>query len=317
MKCGTTWLHDALNTVDGVVIPREEVHWIDAHDPLSHPDFQMISNEGLKLRRGADTRWHTTSYLGHDERGLLGYDSTTLFHSHIDLREIARTLSQTKFIVILRDPVSRAYSHYWHLVRTGRAYFPFEKEILHGRQEILTRSLYAQSAERMIDAFGDRVLFVCYEKTFAEPDGELRRIVDFLELPEAALDTMRGHLDSHSNPGRYPRHLRGWLFMSRLLAGWEQGRYAMEMPSQKGGRSVSARMQNTLYHVKLAAMVLAAGGIHKRSPKMKPTTRAELTAYLEDANSRLDNLTGQSFSTWWGRARNASHPSEQDVAATP
>lgn len=315
MKCGTTWLHDALNRVDGVFIPRDEVHWIDAHDPISHPDFHTVTAQGLKLRRGPETRWFVDTPKEAAEARFYGYDSTTLCHAQIDLAALAADMPETRVIVVLRNPVSRAFSHYWHLVRTGRASHPFETEILHGKQEILHRSLYADAVLRLQAAFGDRVLFVCYERIFAEPQTELSRVVDFLGLPDGAVEAMHEHLTVRSNPGRYPRFLPGWLFAARLLSGWERGRYAQEVLPQGQDRGVRQRVARALYFAKLGAMVLAAGGIHRSSPKMKPQTREELEMYFGAANARLDNSLGPEFTRLWqGTARRPAEATGKPAA---
>lgn len=297
MKCGTTWLHDALNAVDGVYVPREEIHWIDAADPLSHPDFQTIERSGLRLRCPAQTIWFTNPYPQAKSAKLFGYDSTTLFHAHVDFDALAASLPQTRLIVVLRDPVARAYSHYWHLVRTGRARWRFEREILSGRQEILTRSLYRASAERMIAAFRERVLFVCYERMFKEPRLELGRIAMFLGLPDNAVERMLGHLHKRSNPGRYPRFLGGWLLGSRLLAGLESNRYAAELRARDA--AIGRRALVILYWLKIGCMVALAGGFRRSAPRLSPQTRDELGGFFATANRGIEVLTDLPFYRYW------------------
>src|SRR6266478_2297403 len=45
------------------------------------------------------------------------------------LKRIARTVPDTKLILILRNPVDRAYSHYQHSVRDGHENLCFEEAI--------------------------------------------------------------------------------------------------------------------------------------------------------------------------------------------
>src|SRR5205823_10005526 len=51
-----------------------------------------------------------------------------LFHPHAPKR-IAKILPQVKLIVLLRNPVSRAYSHYYHEVTGGHEKLSFEEAI--------------------------------------------------------------------------------------------------------------------------------------------------------------------------------------------
>lgn len=298
MKSGTTWLHDALNQIDGVFIPRDEVHWMDARDPLAHPDFHSVTREGLRLRRSEDTCWFGDEYPEADGATLFGYDSTTIIHSHVDFRRLAAALPKTRFIVVLRDPVARAYSHYWHLLRTGRTRFRFEREILEGRQEILTRSLYLAGAERMVSAFGSRVLFVCYERIFREPEVELGRITDFLGLPAEVAEQMATRLHRRSNSGRYPRFMQGWMLASRLLSGLERGRYASALGGDASS-GLALKLRSGLYWFKIAVMMVLGLGFRCSAPQMLDGTRRELAGYFAEANNGLDDRTGVPFSRYW------------------
>jgi len=297
MKCGTTWLHDALNSVPGVFIPRSEFHGIDARDILVHPEFSSVTSRGLELARHEDTVW----WDGIDDSGesilYVGYDSTTLFHSRIDLKGVASQFPSTKLLVLLRNPVDRSFSHYWHLVRTGRARYRFEKELLFGKREILEKSIYVDQIRRVRSAFGERVHFVCCEKMFEEPELELSKILEFLGLPSERLQALCARATSPSNPGRYPRFLGGWLLASRLTAGFENGRYARDVgPGRHRG---VATLRYGAYRAKLAAMVALGAGIVQRQPQMKKTTRDSLQRYLREANTGIDELLGGHWLAWW------------------
>ena len=226
MKSGTTWLHKALNSVSGVTIPKDEVHLYDCNDPIVHPEFQKITFRGLALRRAKETVWG--DYIC-ETRDLLGYDSTTLFHSKIDYKKLAKDEPSLKIIVILRNPVDRSYSHYWHLVRTGRVKFNFEREILFGRQEILERSFYVANAERLTQSFGSRCLFVCYESLFSEREENLDRIGKFLELSSSQIKELKNFTSNRANEGRYPRFPLLWRFFSRMIPMNQSFRYQKQL----------------------------------------------------------------------------------------
>lgn len=296
MKCGTTWLHDVLSSVPGVQIPRDEVHLFDAHDPLTHPDFQSLSKAGLRLCSSQDTPWHTDR----SEAELYGYDSSTLFHSHIDFGRLARDYPRTKYVVLLRDPTERAYSHYWHLVRTARARFGFEKQLLFGREEILQRSIYLDGARRIRGALKDRVLFVLYESLFESPDTSARRIGEYLGLDECKLKNMAKLTARRSNPGRFPRWLRGWLACTRLMPVGPQARYAQTVG--KSRNSIRAAVRYRGYRLGLACAAFVSGGITTQKPPMNSATAQALDAFFREANSGLDDILDQDTSKWWYRS---------------
>ena len=51
-----------------------------------------------------------------------------LFHPHVPGR-VRRAIPAAKLIVVLRDPVDRAFSHYWHQVERGHERLSFDEAI--------------------------------------------------------------------------------------------------------------------------------------------------------------------------------------------
>ncbi len=102
MKSGTTSLHNYLVQHPGVIEPlRKEVHYFD-----------------VNLERGE--RWYRAHFGREGEPGL-NLDSSPyyLFHPAVP-RRLHDLLPDAKLVVLLRDPVRRAYSHYWHERDKGR-----------------------------------------------------------------------------------------------------------------------------------------------------------------------------------------------------
>jgi len=288
-KSGTTWIHHVLNQLDSVVIPDQEAHLFDCGDILSHPDFQSVDRLGL-LRRSSISvpSWALDNVSGAKKVGI---DSSTLFHSMMNFRDLASREPDLRLVVILRDPVERSYSHYWHLVRTGRAKMPFEKELLYGRQDIIGRSIYADQVHKIKDAFGDRALFLCFEATMKDKRSAFQEICDHLSL---SLDLQNVDLEIYANPGRYPRFLSGWLFASRVLPSWERTRYLSELD---GGDKF--KIKTLPFMLKIGISRIFGLGEHSSRPPIKPRTRRELDEYFKDANASLDAIVDLKTSSYW------------------
>ena len=127
------------------------------------------------------------------------------FHPNAPKRA-ATLLPQARFIVLLRDPVQRAYSHYRHCVRLGIEDLSFsdairaEPERLEGEEERLiknqnavsdyhrhysyvARGRYAEQLRRWYQHINpDRVHVEIAEALFESPDQVLDRIERFLGL---------------------------------------------------------------------------------------------------------------------------------------
>lgn len=137
-------------------------------------------------------------------------------------QRVRRTVPQVKLIFLLRNPVSRAYSHYQHSVRRGREPLTFEAAIeaeparLRGQHErllaepsgqsaphrdfsYLARGVYVDQLERWREAFSaEQMLIVQAERMFREPQAVFGEVVAFLGLEP----WLPARFETH-NSGRY------------------------------------------------------------------------------------------------------------------
>ena len=194
-RCGTSSLYKNLGQHPEIAPSlRKEVEyftidydqgsgWYRAHFPL-------------KLRRAV---------AGMRGKKLLTFEATPdyIFDPRAPER-IKRDLPDAKLIVLLREPVSRAYSHYHHMSRLGLEDLPFDRAIdaeesrLEGeldemqrdpyarvlpfrRHSYATRGLYADQLQRWFDLFPrDQILILMFDDLIADPEGTLHRIADFV-----------------------------------------------------------------------------------------------------------------------------------------
>lgn len=129
-----------------------------------------------------------------------------LFHPLAPNRA-ARVVPEAVIVVILRDPVDRAYSHYRERVRHHAETLSFEdaldaeEERLRGEEDRIRRDdgyasfahehlsyegqgRYAGMIERWLEVYPrERFLFLLNEDLDRDPSGQLRRLVEFLGLP--------------------------------------------------------------------------------------------------------------------------------------
>jgi hypothetical protein len=139
-----------------------------------------------------------------------------LFHPHVPGR-VAEHLPGVKLIVLLRDPVQRAYSQYQHEVARGFETLPFEQAIeseparlapeierlqaeplynsfSHQHHSYLARGRYAEQLARWRSLFpAEQLLVLSSERFFAAPAASFRRVLDFLELPAFTPDGFERH----------------------------------------------------------------------------------------------------------------------------
>jgi hypothetical protein len=131
------------------------------------------------------------------QRTITGEASPSyLFDPQVPER-MARVVPEARLIVLLRNPVDRAYSHYQMEVRRGKEARSFEEateeemtsaegagNTVDLRYAYLTRGLYAEQLERFtFFANRDRLLVVKSENLFTRRLEVLDRVLTFLGLP--------------------------------------------------------------------------------------------------------------------------------------
>lgn len=207
MKCGTTSLYQYLARHPGVERgSKEEVHYFD-------------------LNYHRSLLWYRAHfpYRGRGGEGPIAGDDTPyyLFHPLVPER-VARDLPDVRLVVLLRDPVARAYSHYSHEHRRGREQLPFEQALAreegrlegeeermrenalhvsweHMRYSYMSRGRYAEQLARWFHHIPrERFLVMQSEEMFRDPAPVVDRTLEFLNLPPMGPIEYEVH-----NPGSY------------------------------------------------------------------------------------------------------------------
>lgn len=199
-KCGTSSLYHALTASPDICgsQPKE-------------PQFFESNNEFNKGIRSYRERFFP-HYRG--EPLLLEARGSNLLLPYVPSRIDAFT-SRPKFIVVCRDPIKRAFSHWWMRYSRNREHLSFSRAIqknleepdlvgdsdeeLAGRwQEAMEPTsgwinmrvyvemgMYATQIERYCKYFGrDAIHIMITEEVQANPASEMSKLWDFLEIPE-------------------------------------------------------------------------------------------------------------------------------------
>jgi len=240
-RCGTTSMYRTLSQHPAVLkaVLHKGVHyfdmnygqglgWYQAHFPLAARARHIENSAGIK-----PLTFESSPYY--------------LFHPLAPAR-IARDLPGVKLLVLVRDPVERAYSAYAHELARGYESEPFERALemeedrLSGEVERIvadqgylshshqhhayrTRGQYADQLEALERHFGpDRVHVVDSGDFFTSPEPVYDRVLDFLGLPRrdypdfgrhnsrsrsAMPEKLRAKLGEHFLP--YDERLARWL----------------------------------------------------------------------------------------------------------
>ena len=206
-RCGTSSLYYYLTEHHGVAAAStKEIHFFD--------DFY---SRGLDWYRA---QFPTVAYKQYIERArgqhfLTGEASPYyLFHPHVPRRVFA-ALPNVKLIVLLRNPIDRAYSQHWLEVAGNFETLSFEEAVRqepartageyekilkdenyhsynHRRYTYLNRGIYVDQLKHWMDYFPrNQFLIIKTEDLYTKPAEVVRQTLEFLGVPGDKIDTNR------------------------------------------------------------------------------------------------------------------------------
>lgn len=197
--------------------------YLEQHDdvfmsPVKEPHFFSDANPDL-VRAVKDEVAYLRLFEGATDEKYRGEGSVSYFWDSRSAAAIRRASPGARIVVSLRDPIDRAYSHYWDSVRYGREHRSFQVAVEDelagrlpsGREPYLRRSLYTESLQRFIGEFGTQVLVVSFAEMERDSRAVLRRVFEFLAIEPDVAD--RVDVDVR-NPFALPRNRTARKIMS-------------------------------------------------------------------------------------------------------
>ena len=271
-KGATTWLYELLETHPDVYLSRNrEVHFFDRDSYFSRGlnwYLDLFTSEGAQ----------------HDYKAIGEITPTYLYCTAERIEYIVRELpSISKFICIVRNPVERAYSHYWFFRRIGanEPSMSFE-EFLEQPEIAIERGLYARHLKNWFQYFDQKqFLILVFEEIFQDVDSAKQQISDFLDIDVAAFpaDAGVGKVNERFNP-RFPRLYAFGVRFARKLRDWNLYGFARSLRSIGGGKALAKRDDTEEY------------------APMKAETRDYLRDLYAPDTQELEALLGRNIAAW-------------------
>jgi hypothetical protein len=294
MKSATSSLHHLLAQHERVYMPDRELHFFCMDDIIQHPDFLFAGQDahGIPDYEGDFQRnldWYQSFFEpAQSNQRIGGYSSLYLAAEDAPAR-IKELLPDVKLIFMLRNPINRTYSHYWHRVKTGRAVFPFEHELEHGPSTLHLRSFYKPQLDRYLQRFEkSQIKIVLFERFVDETQTVVDEMCSFLNLP-SALDAEGD--GAHRNRSPVPRLYRLQLLINYFSKGLEK-RYEDHLPDAEQHFS-NWFFQGVLHRIRMAN--LRDGS----RPPMDAELRRRLAAVYRRKNRGLNDLLDLDLSDYW------------------
>jgi len=302
-KSGTSSLHHILNAHEDVFLPPGEIFFFDVDDEVEHPDF-FINRRGERIEHDWDAdhdrylQWYTSCFERGKDARWVGEDSTTYLSSARAPARIKSMLPDVRLIAMLRDPVARAHSHYWHTVSTGRATHTLEETLDTKPGNLLRRGHYQSQLARYLSVFDrDALLVVFFEDFVRDPQSIVDRVCAHIGC--STIDTST--VSTHKNSASPPWNLSARLLWNRMAPGVARKRYDRRIP----GMSVSPRCAQPPPRAQLPdALARPLDWIETRLPKrrypaLRAETRARLERHFREENAELSDLLEEDVAKRW------------------
>jgi len=205
-KCGTTSLHYYLAEHPEIFMPKQkELHFF-TNKILS----RQTAGNGDKLALKTHIRnfnEYSKFFSPENKHKAVGETSPSYINYPELFNEIKNSLSSPKIIVLVRDPIKRAYSNYLHLVREDREQLSFEKAIKDEEKRKKLQfsdfwyykfnSSYYEKVVKAKEVF-PKVLILTQEELTLKPEETIKKTYEFLEVNSDFRPTL---LNKRYNPG--------------------------------------------------------------------------------------------------------------------
>ena len=240
-KSGTTTLYDILRQHPDLYVPSfKEPHFFDIPENYKN---------GIK--------WYEKTYFKNTNQKIVADFTPSYFFDEEAPKRIFESLGgELKFVVILRNPLDRAYSHYLHSKRDlyekqdfGEAlklessrlqqYQNQADYLSYLRHSYIHQGLYSKMLKRYLQYFSlDNFLFINFEDEFLqEKDLTIQKVLHFLEIDSSILL----NIDIRSNPASKERS----KILKRMMkkTGWWRVLLKKMIPSLKIRQIIKNRIQ--------------------------------------------------------------------------
>lgn len=183
------------------------------HYLSQHPQVLMSSTKELDFfvaeknwRRGREWYAHQFRVRRVGVEASTSYSKYPIFSGVPD--RIAALLPEVRLVYLVRHPVDRMISQYFHLVFSGREREPIERALLLNPHYVYV-SRYAMQVEQYLARFPRRqLLIVRSEDLRGAREQTLRRVCDFLGIDPGSISSVAAEFHRTSEKRKYGPFLR-------------------------------------------------------------------------------------------------------------
>lgn len=271
-RCGTTAVYDVLTTHPDVYLPEKKEQWFFYADDV--------------WAKGAE--WYAEQFAAHGGAVAVG-EATPLYYACDDaMKRMAAVVPDALVLLVLREPVARAVSHYWFNVRKSKEELSFEEAVVcdldgsrpwklaRGAHNYVTLGKYDVHYERVLRYFPkDRVHVILLDDLVAEPHTVFDSLWRFLDVAPMDVDAL-----PNSNADKWIRSRS----MQSLYKDSGLKRLARTLLPERVAQFVRGLRDRVAYAERQADI----------SEQVLDSLRAEFAPHVD----RMEQMSGRSLDSW-------------------
>ena len=250
-------------------------HWLRGHPEVHMAPQKEVHFFDLHFERGPD--WYRSQFAAAGAAKAVGEATPAYMAKEEALDRMAALIPDAQLVALLRNPVDRAYSHYWHNRLLGKEARSFDDAIAagaHGGPDYLGRGRYAEQLQQVEARFSRSALHVIiHDDLVADQDATFAALCRFLGIDA---DVPVDRLGRVVNAATTFRSLR----VRRLTRRWPK-------PLRDAVGRANARPF--------------------RYPPLTVAQAAALEERMAGANAELGRWLGRDLSAWRRRAEASDH----------
>jgi hypothetical protein len=266
-RAGTTWLYELLASHPDIYVPfrRKEVRFFDRY-----------------FERGY--HWYEQFFPPDEQAGryqAIGEITPEYFYSTDCLERIANTPSVTRLILMLRNPIARAYSQYGLRVRIGKSSESFE-DFLTLRPQAIEWGFYSRYLENYLHYFQrEQILVLIFEHAVTDVSETKETLARFFGVAVDRFPPTAG--TKRVNRSYAPKGSRFVRYLFHKI-GWELVRFRWN--------------QDWIINLAGRLGIERLFGDSGSPPPMKEETRQYLRERYEDEIRELESLLQEDLTCW-------------------
>ncbi len=297
-RCGTTSLYNYLKQHPQIYMsPIKEPHFFSTDFEIEKMDPVYLKNKIIDFEKYFSKKPLEERHIAHikEERYYyklfedvkneiaVGEASTGYLYSKVAAKNIRDKIPNAKIIIILRNPIERAYSHYLMDLNKGIISGEFLKEVIRDYEKpikgwgithlYIDLGLYYEQVKRYLDIFPvEQVKIILFEDLKNNFQKVFSEICNFLEVKVINLDTHKKY-----NVSIFPKYPKLNKILKRFYLA---GIFSKILPY-----SFKVQVKNVLYNRKISSL--------KINEK-----KFLLDIFYEDIK-KLEDLIQKDLSNWY------------------